>query len=278
MIQINVNKHADFDVFVFARDWDNFIGWIASAVNTCICYSVLYCCFRFAAVDISPPEFKNKAVTYVLTGGVIAAFLGPTSATYTIHIFPEDYVASFMVMALMGVLNQIAVSLVNFPVARPESSISNIVAEHIGPKRRPIREIISSPIFIVSCSIATIAHTVMVMVMSNCALSMKDDYSFGTTSLVMQFHFFCMFAPGFWTGSLINKHGPFKVAVFGSVVFGMSSLIFSLGVAKWNYFLGMILLGLGWNFSFSAGTVMLTQSYAVRTVLLIYAISFVHLY
>lgn len=70
---------------------------------------------RFAAVEITPPAYKSKAVTYVLTGGVIAAFLGPTSATYTIHIFKEDYAASFMAMFLIGVLNQIAVSLVNFP-------------------------------------------------------------------------------------------------------------------------------------------------------------------
>lgn len=55
--------------------------------------------------------YKSKAVTYVLTGGVIAAFLGPTSATYTVNIFSEKYVASFMAMAIIGVLNQIAVSL-----------------------------------------------------------------------------------------------------------------------------------------------------------------------
>lgn len=70
---------------------------------------------RFAAVEISPPVFKSKAVTYVLTGGVIAAFLGPTSATYTVNIFEEDYVASFMAMALIGIVNQVAVSFVNFP-------------------------------------------------------------------------------------------------------------------------------------------------------------------
>lgn len=48
-------------------------------------------------------------MTYVLTGGVIAAFLGPTSATYTVNIFKEKYVASFIAMAVIGVLNQIAV-------------------------------------------------------------------------------------------------------------------------------------------------------------------------
>ena len=90
-------------------------------------------------------------------------------------------------------------------------------------------EILTSPLFVLSCSIATIAHTVMVMVMSNCALSMDDDYSFMLTSLVMQFHFFAMFAPGFYTGTLIAKHGPFKVAFFGTLVFASSAFVFASG-------------------------------------------------
>lgn len=93
-----------------------------------------------------------------------------------------------------------------------------------------MKQILLSPLFVVSCSIATIAHTVMVMIMSNCALSMDKDYSFFMTSLVMQFHFFSMFAPGFYTGSLIVKHGPFKVAILGTTVFGASAVAFAIGI------------------------------------------------
>ena len=217
--------------------------------------------YRFAAVEISPVYFKSKAVTYVLTGGVIAAFLGPTSATYTVDILKEKYVASFMAMALIGVLNQIAVSLVNFPSTEELRTSLALSAPPSYEKPRPIMEILTSPLFMLSCSIATIAHTVMVMVMSNCALSMDTDYSFFKTSLVMQFHFFAMFAPGFYTGSLIAKHGAFKVSVIGAFIFAGSAFVFAAGKEEWNYFGGMILLGLAWNFSFSAGTVMLTQSY-----------------
>lgn len=107
-------------------------------------------------------------------------------------------------------------------------------------KPRPIMTILTSPLFMLSCSIATIAHTVMVMVMSNCALAMDTDYSFTMTSLVMQFHFFAMFAPGFWTGSLINKHGPFKVSILGAVVFASSAVVFAGGKSEWNYFGGIL--------------------------------------
>jgi MFS family permease len=217
--------------------------------------------YRFAAVEISPEEFKGSAVTYVLTGGVLAAFLGPTSATYSVNILPRQYAAPFLAMGLVGILNLAAVSTVNFPPG--VQGRGKEADDFLLQKPRPLSEIMTSRMFVLSCTIATMAHTVMVMVMSNCALSMDKDYGLQLTSLVMQFHFFSMFAPGFITGRLISTYGPFAVSVLGSAVFGLSSLFFALGMDAWNYFVGMILLGLGWNFSFSAGTVMLTQSYMV---------------
>ena len=125
-------------------------------------------------------------------------------------------------------------------------------------------EIIKQPMFVISCSVATIAHTMMVILMSNVTLAMKsDDYSLAATSLVMELHFFAMFAPGFFTGRMIGLYGSFIVAAVGGVVFLGSAVVFLIGTAEWNYIVGMILLGIGWNFSFSAGTVMLTESYLV---------------
>jgi MFS family permease len=223
-------------------------------------------CFRrFAAVDISPPEFKSKAVTYVLSGGVIAAFLGPTSANYSIHIVSSSkYCGSFLVMGGIGLLNWFTLSLVNFPSSSDEEE--EIISANNTPfKPRTPFQIVSHPVFILSCTVATIAHTVMVMIMSNCALSMEDDYSFQTTSLVLEFHFLAMFLPGFLTGKLIQEYGTFVVSIQGALLFALSSVFFGLGEHLWNYYGGMILLGIAWNLSFSAGTVMLTSCYAVSS-------------
>ena len=113
--------------------------------------------YRFAAVEVASEDHKSKAVTFVLTGGVLAAFLGPTSANYTKDFFSDVYAGSFLSMGVIGLLNWAVVALVNFP--ETEASGDGVARVR---KSRPLREICSTPIFILSCTVATIAHTVMV--------------------------------------------------------------------------------------------------------------------
>jgi membrane protease YdiL (CAAX protease family) len=161
-------------------------------------------------------------------------------------------------MAVMGILNWMVLILIKFPIKD-----IHLLAKQMGLRSRPLCLIISQPIFILSCTVTTMAHTVMVMIMSNCTLAMKEEYSFHLSTLVLETHFLAMFFPGFYTGVLIKKYGTFTVSVLGAIVFALSSIAFGLGEEKWNYFSGMILLGLAWNLSFSAGTVMLTDCYLV---------------
>ena len=100
--------------------------------------------------------------------------------------------------------------------------------------------------------------------MSNCALSMdEEDYGITWITVVLGLHFFAMFAPGFFTGWLIFKYGTFNVSILGTIVFALSAVVFSSGKHLWNYFPGMMLLGVAWNFSFSSATIMLTACYKV---------------
>jgi len=86
-------------------------------------------------------------------------------------------------------------------------------------------------------------------------------YSFQNQTFVMEFHFCAMFMPGFYTGRLIKAYGSFKASLLGAVIFTMSAAAFASGEDDLNFYVGMILLGLAWNLSFSAGTVMLTDCY-----------------
>lgn len=115
--------------------------------------------YRFAAVEVASDDHKSKAVTFVLTGGVLAAFLGPTSANYTKDFISEEYAGSFLSMGIIGLLNWGVVALVNFPAHDPAMATAPRAR-----KSRPLREIMSQPIFIMSCTVATIAHTVMVRI------------------------------------------------------------------------------------------------------------------
>ena len=118
--------------------------------------------YRFAAVEVASEGHKSKAVTFVLTGGVLAAFLGPSSANYTKDFTSHEYFGSFLSMGVIGLLNWAVVALVNFP---PPAHAQAGPGGGEGPrqrKSRPLREICTTPIFVLSCTVATIAHTVMV--------------------------------------------------------------------------------------------------------------------
>lgn len=198
----------------------------------------------------------------MLSGGMIAAFLGPTCANFSIHLVGEDYQGSYMLIAVIAVINQLTIWFVKFPQRTDTKNISRITASDV-PVRTPM-EIVTQPLFIISCTVATLAHTIMVMIMSNVSLDMVDEgYSFHTSAQVMEVHFFSMFAPGFMSGRLIEQYGTFTIAFVGGLIFAASSLVLAIDNEKWNFFLGMAAVGVAWNFSFSAGTVMLTKSYRV---------------
>lgn len=215
--------------------------------------------YRFSAVEISPPHFKEQAISYVLSGGVLAAVLGPVSASYSDTMVSEQYTGSFIIMAAIGLLNMGVLSLITFPPIHTHNQNQPNSAA-VG---RSLRSIVSTPEFILSCTIATVAHTVMTMVMSNCTIAMNERrFSFSDQSWVMMGHFLAMFSPGFFTGKMIASHGGFLVSVVGSIIFALSSVVFVIGQEYWNFMLGMILLGVGWNLAFSSGTAMLTSCYS----------------
>ena len=243
--------------------------------------------YRFSATEMTPDRLKARAVTYVLTGGVLAAFLGPASASYSSNMFEKEYQGSFLVMGMIAVCNAIIVCLVRFDKKAPgdsnsrsarnsrssrnsRNSKSNELAANNNTAdlmrgivtRRSLWEIVSQPLFVISCMIPTAAHTMMVMLMSSVTLAMiKDGFTFQDSSLVMVMHFLAMFGPGFFTGNLIGKYGALAVSIVGGVLFGCSCVTMWVGDSMYNYAIGMILCGVGWNFCFSSGTVMLMGSY-----------------
>jgi MFS family permease len=162
-------------------------------------------------------------------------------------------------MGVIGLINTLTINAINFPTMSRSDDLTSVIL--YGPKR-PLVEIMMQPSFIISCSCATLAHTIMIMIMSDVELAMSaDDFSLYYCSLVMELHFFAMFSPGFISGYLIDSLGSLFVAIIGGIIFAASLLVMGLGQNLFNYTFGMILVGIGWNLSFSTGTVMLTSSY-----------------
>ena len=213
--------------------------------------------YRFTAADSVGAEYKSRAISYVMAGGLIAAFIGPNLATVTREVianasFAGSYAAIIMLHALSFIL-------LNFLKLEQNSSEQ---AQQASARQRPLTEIIRQPRFMVAVVCATLGYAVMTLIMTATPLAMQVcEYPFAETSFVIQWHVFAMFAPSFFTGHLIRRLGILPI-LFSGAVFGLACVLVNLnGTSVTHFWLALLLLGLSWNFLFIGGTTLLTETY-----------------
>lgn len=268
---------------------------------------------RYSAVEVVPADFSSRAVTWVLAGGCLAAFVGPEVSQATKGLFGDDaddddgditnltYMGTFVVAGGFFVLQAICVGLVGFPpskstkqndAAESKESTSDEILDTeetevgesmhmdsepttIGVSRSAtssdevtttIWRILRQPNFLLPVGVAILAWAIMAMPMGIFRITMAElGYTERQSLTVIEFHFLAMYAPGFWSGSLIKKHGVLRVCQLAIVCFvlGLGTLISiqDNNNSSAGWFLGLIMLGVGWNFAFSSATVWSTESY-----------------
>ena len=212
--------------------------------------------YRFAAADAVPEALKGRAVSWILAGGVAAAFVGPNLA----HL-GRDWIAAapfaggFLAVAGLYGCAALALSLLRLP---PQAEDRPQVAEPV----RPLRVIARQPAYRAALLCATLGYGVMSLVMTATPLAMSHhQHGLGDTALVIQWHVLAMFAPAFFTGRLIERLGLIPVLRLGALLELGCVLINLTGTGLWHFRLALILLGVGWNFLFIGGTTLLTRSY-----------------
>mmetsp|Transcript_22856 Transcript_22856/g.42664 ORF Transcript_22856/g.42664 Transcript_22856/m.42664 type:complete len:427 (+) Transcript_22856:162-1442(+) len=217
--------------------------------------------FRFTAVEIFPKHIQSKSVTIIISGGIVGAIMGPLLAKWSVGLVHTyyKYESCFFMLGVVGIFNLIVLLNVKFPAKTVDGYQSRDICT---VEERPLFEIISQPKLSLSVTVATVANAVMVMLMSNCIIAMEDDeFGFRSIVIALQIHFLAMFVPGLFTGKLIELISAVKVAFLGCLIYVFAGLSFASGNEMWNYVPGMALLGLGWNFSFTSSTLMLTDCY-----------------
>lgn len=210
--------------------------------------------YRFAATDVASAEFKAKALSLVMAGGVFAGVAGPQIAKWTVNwldpvIFAGVYVMTGIIAALMLMLMQ----FIQIPVpAKTEQ----------GRGGRPLGEIIRQPKFIAAASSSMFGYAVMTLVMSATPLAMLGcGYGFNDSATVIQVHVLAMFLPSFFTGHLVQKFGVKNIIVAGVLIELGCALVNLAGIDFWNFLIANLLVGLGWNFCYVGGSTMLTTTY-----------------
>jgi MFS family permease len=213
--------------------------------------------YRFAAADNAPPEFRAKAISWVLGGGVLAAVIGPQTVVWTRDFFePVLFAGAFVAMIGLGLIGMLILSMLH--IGRDLPGASSATQE----PARPLAEIILQPRFLVAFACAVGSYALMSFVMTGAPLAMVGcGFTPDDAALGISFHVMAMFAPSFVTGQLIARFGKERVVAIGFLLLVGCAIIALSGIALWQFWSALVLLGIGWNFAFIGSTAMLTESY-----------------
>jgi len=212
--------------------------------------------YRFAAADVAEPAFKSKAISLVLAGGIFAAFLGPASTRWTKDLMePITFLGSYISIIAVSALAFVLLAMLDIP---------KLTAAQKKEKGRPLWEIMKQPTVFVATTGAMIGYGVMSLVMTATPLAMvAHGHPFEDATTVIQWHIVGMFAPAFFTGHLIARFGVLRVMMVGTLALLACVSITLSGSEFLNYWFGLVLLGIGWNFTFVGGTSLLTECYTI---------------
>jgi len=213
--------------------------------------------YRFAAADASPKHFKPQAISWVLFGGVFAAIIGPQAVIQTRNLFaPVEFAGAFVSVIVLGVVGALVLMGLRMRISASEE------AETAAQTERPLRVIIAQPRFIVAFLCAVTSYALMSFLMTGAPLAMVGcGFSPDEATLGISWHVMAMFAPSFFTGKLIVRFGKETVVAAGLVILIACSLVALSGIQLWQFWLALVLLGIGWNFGFIGATAMLTDTY-----------------
>lgn len=231
---------ASFALFCLAT----FLGGLYGAVSHS---------YRFAASDGASADYRPRAISWVMAGGIFAGVLGPQLVEWTMGYWPQYlFAASFGAQAIVALIAMAVLSGVDAPPPPPAEVAAG----------RPLLTIIRQPRFIAAALCGVVSYTMMNLVMTSAPLAMKmcgltvSDSNFG-----LQWHIVAMFGPSFFTGFLIARFGAPAMVATGLLLEAAAAGIGLAGITAMHFWACLIVLGLGWNFAFVSATAMVIETH-----------------
>lgn len=217
-------------------------------------YSANGALYRFAGPELVAPAFKERALSWVLAGGVAGAFIGPNLASATRAWLSVPFAGAYLALVGVAVLGLVVMSFIRFP-------------EHVAPVAgastgRPLAQIARQPAFVVAVIAAALGYGVMNLLMAATPIAMAQcKHPFDSAALVLEWHVLGMFVPSFFTGNLIKKFGAVPVMLVGALLNLICVVVALSGVDLMQFLIALFTLGVGWNFLYTGGSTLLTKTY-----------------
>ena len=213
--------------------------------------------YRFAATDTASDEFRPKAISWVLAGGLLSALIGPELVKLTSQAMPVPFLGTYLAVIALNFVGVFLFGALDLP-----KPVQQAAGSYTGRTRR---ELLKTPRIAVAVIVAAVSYALMNLVMTSSPLAVVGcGYHTPDAANVVSAHVLAMFIPSFFTGHLINRVGVEKIMAVGLVILASAGLVDMAGVTLTHFFAGLILLGLGWNFGFIGATSMLTAAHTAE--------------
>jgi predicted MFS family arabinose efflux permease len=212
---------------------------------------------RFAAADVADayePALKERAISWVLAGGLAGGIVGPEMSKLTRELLPTAFAGTYIALAAVALVACLIASRLHIP-QRPHAAGAAAA--------RPLATIARQPEFIVAVLVGAVSYGAMNLLMTATPLAMKVcGFGYPQAADVIMWHVIAMFAPGFITGALLRRFGHLRVMLAGCMLMFVTVAVAHDGVSYWHFWAALFALGLGWNFMFTGATALLTSTYS----------------
>jgi MFS family permease len=232
---------------------DNFAVFLIGSYLTGI-YMSAHGFYRFAAADSASDDFRPRAISYVMAGGLLSALIGPQLVKFTSDATVVPFLGTYLSVVL---INLIGVTLFFFLDVPPPKAPSADA-----PQARSRRELLRDPKIAVATICGMVSYALMNLMMTSTPLAVVGcGFPTGTAADIVSAHVIAMYAPSFFTGHIIARFGAVRVVALGLFLLALAGVVALMGVELTNFFIALVLLGIGWNFGFIGATAMLTQAH-----------------
>ena len=210
--------------------------------------------YRFAAGDMASEAFRPKAISWVMAGGLLSAVIGPALATGTADLLPVAFYGTYLAVVALNVIGASLFLFLDIPPPAPP------VAGATSGRSRA--ELLRDPVILVAMICAMVSYALMNLVMTSTPLAVVGcGYDTGDAGHVVTAHVLAMYVPSFFTGHLIARFGAPKIVGIGLFILAAAGAVALSGVRLEQFFVALVLLGIGWNFGFIGATTLLSTAH-----------------